>query len=146
MKPNAYTSWNPLCQAAADASLDIVQLLLLHGADVAIGNHLHALAESDAPGRLEVLRYLIEQGAPLNQLQDVHDSKRFAISSHSGNVSAPLHVAVRHQRMELAGVLLEAGADPDVRDGKGRTVLELAREVGGMEMVELLLSHEPATG
>jgi ankyrin repeat protein len=43
------------------------------------------------------------------------------------NGTTPLHRAVRNRCSAAVGRLLEAGADPDIRNGRGSTVRELAR-------------------
>jgi hypothetical protein len=41
-----------------------------------------------------------------------------------------LHKAARYGRLEIAKRLLEGGADPTLRDYKGKTAIDLARENG----------------
>ena len=135
----AYTSSTPLSIACASASLPIIQLLVSRGADVKVGNHLHALAECSLPGRVEILDYLVDEGAPVNVLLDVHNPKRFEMSSRWG-ASPPLHYAVKNGNVEVIRGLLRRGAEKGFRDAKGRTALEVAREEGREEMVGLLSS------
>ncbi|XP_057539445.1 signal recognition particle 43 kDa protein, chloroplastic [Amaranthus tricolor] len=47
----------------------------------------------------------------------------------SGGGLTPLHMAAGYARPEATRALLEAGADPEIEDGKGRTPLDLATEV-----------------
>ena len=60
---------------------------------------------------------------------------------------APLMFAARMGSLELARLLLEAGADAKAGDGWGRTALYFAAEEGRSELVELLLPasdlHKP---
>ena len=54
-----------------------------------------------------------------------------------GRTSA-LHEGARGGDAEVVGILLAAGADPLLRDGDGRTALEVAAERGHAEVVEML--------
>jgi FOG: Ankyrin repeat len=42
----------------------------------------------------------------------------------------PLHFAVEGCRVDVVRVLLDHGADPTIRDKKGRTPLEIGRKCG----------------
>jgi hypothetical protein len=53
----------------------------------------------------------------------------------------PLHWAVRNQHEEAARVLLEHGADPNVRDETGMSPLSIASALGAAGLVRLLLHH-----
>ncbi|XP_010670690.2 signal recognition particle 43 kDa protein, chloroplastic [Beta vulgaris subsp. vulgaris] len=47
----------------------------------------------------------------------------------TGGGLTPLHMAAGYARPDAARALLEAGADPEVEDDKGRTPLDLAKEI-----------------
>ncbi|MEX2153464.1 MAG: ankyrin repeat domain-containing protein [Gemmatimonadaceae bacterium] len=51
---------------------------------------------------------------------------------------APLVWAVLNEKTDAARVLLEHGADPHVRDSKGRTLFDVARAAGREDLVEVL--------
>ncbi len=53
----------------------------------------------------------------------------------------PLHVACRHQRADVARLLLEAGADVDAIDYFRRTPLFLAIEAESLPCVEVVVAH-----
>jgi len=50
-------------------------------------------------------------------------------------------LAVSHGRLDLAQLLLDAGADVNVQDEDGSTALMCASEHGHVELVQLLLSQ-----
>jgi len=55
----------------------------------------------------------------------------------------PLHVAVKLRRVELVEMLIAAGANVNVADGKsGHTPLHLAAESGQLDVIELLLAKQ----
>jgi cytohesin len=53
----------------------------------------------------------------------------------------PLHYAAMYGRHEIAELLLERGADPNIQDNDGDTPLHLAAANGYSEIVKLLLEH-----
>ena len=58
------------------------------------------------------------------------------LASYSGGTA--LFVAVRQQNKDLVKLLLENGADPNVKNNGGATVLHAAAETGALEIVKLL--------
>ena len=62
-------------------------------------------------------------------------------SSHNLLNVQPLHSAVAGQHLEIARLLLEAGADANARQGENFTPLHGAAQNGQIEMIQLLLVH-----
>jgi ankyrin repeat protein len=52
--------------------------------------------------------------------------------------TSPLHEAVRSNNVDIVRLLLEGGANPALRNGDGKSALELATELGHTAVVELL--------
>ncbi|XP_078594817.1 death-associated protein kinase 1-like [Branchiostoma floridae x Branchiostoma japonicum] len=52
-----------------------------------------------------------------------------------------LHVASRHGHTKVVNLLIQNGADPEVRDREGLTSLHVASKHGQTEVVELLIRH-----
>ena len=87
---------------------------------------LHVYADQSDLTRMQEL---IDGGADLN-----------AMSEAPGLAGlTPLMIGVRNGSSETAGLLLSAGADPNVQDGSGRTALFMAAEQDDADLVELLL-------
>lgn len=89
------------------------------------------LREAAGEGKLSVTKKLIGKGVDVNAAEEVDGW-------------APLHYAAngdstRHH--EVAEVLLEAGADVDIKNGEGETPLHLAAARGNEQMVDVLLKH-----
>ena len=129
----------PLRAASFDGSLDIVEWLLNHKADVnaqgvAGYTPLHSAAQK---GYLQIFQILMEHNA------DIH------IRDESGET--PLHVAaspsVVHDQVYMMQVLLDHGADPNARDNRGSTPLHssswrtYSSGHGTVEGTRLLLEH-----
>lgn len=62
------------------------------------------------------MKLLAEVGANLNHCD------------RSGSLEV-LHMVTRYVRLKVAKVLLDPSADPEVADNRGRTTLDLAREI-----------------
>ena len=72
---------------------------------------------ASAFGKVRALRAVIEVGSDVNQKVD-----------HVSN-NTSLHWAVMHKKMDTVRVLLEAGADPTLRNRNGMSPLDIAREM-----------------
>ena len=127
-----------LCYAARSRHKDVVRVLLEHSADVnamgATGTAIHnALVEYYLPrrakgGLLPVVQLLLGHGANPNA-QDIYHGE------------TPLHQVARpglESGLDLARVLLDHGADVDVKDNNGQTPLQMALKYGEVEIAQLL--------
>ena len=86
--------------------------------DMFCGNGWTPLHHASYRGHLDVLRYLVEQGATID--------KTTAIKV--GNYT-PLACAAANGQLQIVRYLLEQGADRDKADGKGQTPLHDAAKV-----------------
>ncbi len=74
-----------------------------------------AVAHRDDEVAVGIVRELVEFGAELN--------------SHDSNKETPLHHAVARGSLLLVETLIEAGADPYLKDSHGRSPADLAKEL-----------------
>jgi len=81
-------------------------------------------------GHYDVVKMLLAKGAEVN------------IYSKNVMQVAPIHSAVTADNLEIAKLLLENKADPNLIQSKGVTPLHEAAQNGSPEMVELLLTYE----
>lgn len=116
--------------------VEIVRLLLDHGAPIEVdeiglygGKPLHWASEH-AP---ESTALLLERGADPNS-RNLHPGEFQGFT--------PLHMMARQpeQSLEVARLLLAAGADPSLMDAKGRTPLDVAKESGREATIKFLTS------
>lgn len=78
-------------------------------------------------GHYDVAEYLVKAGAPLNS------------ASHNGLKATPLHSATSAGHVRIVKLLLESGADPNVREQSGFTALHAAAQNGDVDMIRALL-------
>lgn len=112
----------PLQKAADKGSLEIVQLLVAHGADAKLKNSQGTgpLFNAAASGKIEVVKFLAEKGA---------DAK-----AEPGLLGAA-------QTGEMAEFLITLKLDPKAKDPRGNTALHTAAEWGRKDVIDVLLKH-----
>ncbi|XP_021926529.1 ankyrin repeat and SOCS box protein 3-like isoform X2 [Zootermopsis nevadensis] len=109
-------------------SMELVCMLLNHGADVKLGNNenhtpLHEVCKN---GKFQLAKILIEARANLNE-------KNY-------NDMTPLHFAVSSENATLVNYLISKGADVSIQDEVGRTPLFLASELGNWNVAEPIVT------
>lgn len=116
-----------LHDAALKGHLEIMELLLSHGADVNSLNAQGATALHDAAlaGQRAAAEALLKHGANI----DARDSESGA---------TPLHQAASWGRRGVVELLLARHADPRIKDKNGHTALDLAVANGQAEVAEVL--------
>lgn len=134
--------------AAAWAKLDLVKLLVSHGANINHKSkggssplfmacqyfHLNRsrqvlLGKPDVPIQLEIVKFLVENGA---------DVMEFGRDANTPLTAACLS-GFKDPSLEV--YLLEKGADPNVKNAHGSTALHLAAEKGCLETIKELIKH-----
>lgn len=132
------SGWTPLLLAAARGNADLVRLLLEnpeHPADPGIRYaHSQALPVHFAAqsGSVETVRLLLDA-----RPRDLEE--RFPVNGHT-----PLLQAVFYNRVELTKCLLARGANPAATTLRGLSALDLARQFGNAELIDLLEPCAPS--
>lgn len=117
--------------AGAEGLNDILRLTLANDADVASTNRFGgtALIPASEHGHVETVRILIGAGVPVNHVNNLGwTAMQEAILLGDGGPA----------QQKVVGLLLAAGADPDIRDPQGRTALDNAEHLGFTEIATLI--------
>jgi len=143
---------------ATAGDLPMVKRLVAKGADVSDRNNpfnATPLAWADHGKQTDIFQWMQEHCAI-----DLHDAVSFNLRDHvearlredpaSVNrcidhwrmpQSTPLHWAAALDRQELAKLLLEKGADPNILAGNGLTALDVAEQAQAEGIVKLIAEH-----
>jgi len=117
-------------EAAATGKINQVIRMLARDPQLVIAyaeDGFHALGLACYFGHYDVAEYLTKAGAPLNA------------PSKNGLKAAPLHSASSAGHVRIVKLLLDVGADPNVREQAGYTALHAAAQNGDMDLIRALL-------
>jgi ankyrin repeat protein len=106
----------PLYVAASKERVDVVRLLLEHGADPNARDNANRTPLHWATGHVDIVKLLLEHGADPN------------IQNKDGET--PLHDAAYWGHLDDVKLLLEHGADPNIQNKDGHTPLHWAASKG----------------
>jgi ankyrin repeat protein len=141
----------PLHEAAWKGDVAAIRALVSAGAEVDLADDMgatalywaarggHALGPhrcgGEADERPAVIAALLELGANPN----LQDRRPRGFGRASG--WTPLVVALHHEQFKSAAVLLERGADPNIRSDQGMSVMEVAAAEGApKELIALIVA------
>lgn len=123
---------NVLCLAVRSVHLGVVRQLLDRGADVNLRSKDRdnsPLMDAAAEGLLDIVRELIHRGADL--------------SGVSRNGQNALVLAIGKGAQDIAGILLDAGADPFLADKLGMNACQYAQLLGRHEFLARVQAKYP---
>lgn len=133
-----------LMTAARTGLPDALRLLLEHGADVEARDKFHgesALIWAAAENHADAVRVLVEHGADVNGRSALLEFKQRRAGQSILPLGSwtPLMYAARENALEAGEALLASGADTDLVDPDGTTVLVIAIINAHYEFAKLLL-------
>ncbi len=121
--------------AGAEGFNEVLQLTLVAGADVRSTNRFGgtALIPASEHGHVDTVKILLAAGVPVNHVNKLGwTALQEAILLNNGGP----------RQQEVVRLLLEAGADPSIRDPQGRTALENAERLGFGAIAKLIRERE----
>jgi hypothetical protein len=136
------------------SSLEVIELLIQHGAQIEQSGAMHQAAES---GRIDVMDLLLRHGANVNEQlwTNLEDSARYRtrIKKEQGIISdvsddrrpkwsheTPLHYSVLDRQVEATAWLVQHGADAGITDSKGWSAKDMATTMDDKGILEALAS------
>ena len=151
---------SPLCRAFGGQHVDAMQLLLERGASIDMrcnaGLPIHYASRA---GRADVIRLFLRHNADVNATNNrnytqLHWASRMGdpvvvqiLLANRADINAvsddgtPLYLASRDARLEVVRLLLERGADLNIRGPRAHSLFQVATERGHTEVMQLLLEH-----
>ncbi|KAF7131024.1 hypothetical protein CNMCM5793_003959 [Aspergillus hiratsukae] len=109
----------PLSVAVQLAPFTIIKLLFEHGGSIKHGQLLHYAVRRDRDDYLYVLAFLLDKGPRVNQVMYDNHPVSYEHQKPFG-IGTPLHEAAAMGKMDVVDLLISRGADPSVRDARGR--------------------------
>ncbi|KAL7951964.1 ankyrin repeat-containing domain protein [Trichoderma barbatum] len=143
---------SPLWWAAINGHAEVVEIILKErGIDIEVKDNIYShtpLRLAVDRGTLSVVKLLLDKGAGVesgNRELSSRWRKGTTISPNyfltKGIRYSALHIAYNNRLYDMLKLLLEKGADANVQDGMGCTVLHYAASLGQSIVVQLLLAN-----
>lgn len=126
----------PLSFAVEDAPLAVIELMLSRGGDTRRGQLLHHAVERETDN-IAVLKLLLATGAAINATMYEDHYPSLALYCFMA-LGTPLHRAAELGKVEVVQYLLSQGADVSIKNAKGNTAVECARQFNQSEVIQLL--------
>ncbi len=130
-----YLGYSPLHIAVRENNTEMARLLIDNHADIDIQDN-----EGSTP--LYMASYFLQSPEDAFKFASVLlDNQAKVNIINNITMSTALHPAVKAGNYQLAKLLIAHGADLNIKDNSGKTVLFLAVERGDLPMVKLLIDH-----
>jgi ankyrin repeat protein len=119
-----------LVTAVKDSNHEMITFLLNAGADPSLDSSITYAAKASDVGLVSTL---LQKGADIDHVSGPDDEYA------SGRNTNALHHAVLESNLEMIRFLINQGADPNVNIGGARSILQLATDLGDMEVIQVLI-------
>lgn len=122
-----------LAGAAGNGRLDVAKFLVEHGAAIT-GGTLSRAVQHATPDKLNVLRYLLDNGAD----PDVRYTQQGVGIGGMTPLMLASYLNYYPEAWGVMALLLGYGADLDAKDDRGKTALDIARDYSKLESIRFL--------
>lgn len=127
----------PLFAAVQYAPMSVIELLFEHGGSIAFGQLLNYAAWRELDDRVDVVTFLIAQGAPINNI--MYQNR---LDCYRQREAFALGMAL-HDRAAIGGIdvvktLVDAGAELRIKDSRGETPLQRAERNNHFDVIQYL--------
>ncbi|MDQ1313967.1 MAG: hypothetical protein QG662_76 [Pseudomonadota bacterium] len=122
-----------LAGAAGNGRLDVAKFLVEHGAAIT-GGTLSRAVQHSTPDKLNVLRYLLDNGAD----PDVRYTQQGVGIGGMTPLMLASYLNYYPEAWGVMALLLGYGADLDAKDDRGKTALDIARDYSKLESIRFL--------
>lgn len=117
------------------ADTELITILLDHGARVT--PTVDMLSNGQDQNAFYLLHYAVDDGL-LEIAKILIEKARIPLNTLDKSGWSPLHLAAGHNNIEIVQLLLNNGADVNIRDSQGNTPLAWARELNAPEAINEL--------
>ncbi|KAL8981464.1 MAG: hypothetical protein Q9177_005558, partial [Variospora cf. flavescens] len=131
---------SPMDVAAMSASLATIRLLRRHEGRV-IHGVLQSAAKTSDLGRVEILDYMLDEGAVIDEVEYEWDPLTFKKLRYKAFGTA-LHHAAKKGHLEMVVFLLAKGARQDIEDSLGRKPIQYAQQFKHDKTVVVLQQYQ----
>ncbi|KAF2491383.1 ankyrin, partial [Lophium mytilinum] len=141
--PNARCAWDftPMSLAIYQAPLELIDYVFSRGGDARCGQLLQWAVIREKPDALDVVRRVVQRGAPINEVKYEREPTVYWEREPFG-LGTPLHRAAEFRKRDVVKYLLEQEADPLKLDSKGKTPRFLAEKYDDAELASILKEAE----
>jgi len=135
-------AFDPLALAIAEAKYEAAKALIEGGADVSVASGadgltpLMLIAAQTSPA--EGARFLPGSTHPTDIAKALVE-RRAGIDAQAKNGMTALMIAAAHNNAPMIGLLMEAGADPTIRNQQDLTATDIAEKNGNLEAAHAIL-------
>ncbi|KAJ9253248.1 hypothetical protein DTO207G8_4255 [Paecilomyces variotii] len=129
----------PLSFAVMYAPFSAVRALFSRANTIQSGQLVHYAAQRELSDRVEVLTFLLENGgsSSINKVMYQDCLEDYLQNMYAG-IGTPLQLAAGKGLSDLVKLLVDRGADPLIKDPRGKLALDWALESGHTDIVEFL--------
>ena len=125
----------PLSVAVAEGPFAIIELLLDPGGSTRYGQLLHYAVRRNQADHLEVIKFIISKGIPINDL--MYQNRLDCYDQYTDfGIGTPLHEAAEEGKQDIVELLLAEGADPLIMDANGELAIDRAQRAGHSAVVK----------